>query len=62
MLQFIRHEFDVFVSTTIVENGLDIPLGQHDDHREGGTLRAFRALPAAGARGALEPARVLLTS
>src|ERR1700739_259171 len=26
MLQFIRHEFDVFVSTTIVENGLDIPL------------------------------------
>ena len=26
MLQFIRHEFDVLVSTTIVENGLDIPL------------------------------------
>jgi transcription-repair coupling factor (superfamily II helicase) len=26
MLQFIRHEFDIFVSTTIVENGLDIPL------------------------------------
>jgi transcription-repair coupling factor (superfamily II helicase) len=26
MLQFMRHEFDVFVSTTIVENGLDIPL------------------------------------
>ena len=25
MLQFMRHEFDVFVSTTIVENGLDIP-------------------------------------
>ena len=23
---FMRHEFDVFVSTTIVENGLDIPL------------------------------------
>ncbi len=26
MLQFMRHKFDVFVSTTIVENGLDIPL------------------------------------
>src|ERR1700728_988623 len=26
MLQFIRHEFEIFVSTTIVENGLDIPL------------------------------------
>jgi transcription-repair coupling factor (superfamily II helicase) len=26
MLQFMRHEFDVFVSTTIVENGLDIPM------------------------------------
>ncbi|MEP6716989.1 MAG: transcription-repair coupling factor, partial [Terriglobia bacterium] len=26
MLQFMGHEFDVFVSTTIVENGLDIPL------------------------------------
>ncbi len=26
MLQFMRHEFDIFVSTTIVENGLDIPM------------------------------------
>src|SRR2546422_6691036 len=26
MLHFMRHEYDVFVSTTIVENGLDIPL------------------------------------
>ncbi len=26
MLGFMRHDFDVFVSTTIVENGLDIPL------------------------------------
>ena len=26
MLQFMRHEFNVLVSTTIVENGLDIPL------------------------------------
>ncbi len=26
VLRFMRHEFDVFVSTTIVENGLDIPL------------------------------------
>jgi transcription-repair coupling factor (superfamily II helicase) len=26
VLKFMRHEFDVFVCTTIVENGLDIPL------------------------------------
>jgi len=26
MLKFMQHEYDVFVSTTIVENGLDIPL------------------------------------
>lgn len=26
MLGFMRHEFDVLVSTTIIENGLDIPL------------------------------------
>jgi transcription-repair coupling factor (superfamily II helicase) len=26
MLNFMRHEYDIFVSTTIVENGLDIPL------------------------------------
>src|SRR6202008_2213841 len=26
LLGFMHHEYDVFVSTTIVENGLDIPL------------------------------------
>ncbi len=26
MFAFMRHEYDIFVSTTIVENGLDIPL------------------------------------
>ena len=26
MLKFMRHEYDILVSTTIVENGLDIPL------------------------------------
>jgi transcription-repair coupling factor (superfamily II helicase) len=26
MLQFMRHEFDILVCTTIIENGLDIPL------------------------------------
>ena len=26
MLGFMRHDFDIFVSTTIIENGLDIPL------------------------------------
>ena len=26
LLGFMRHEYDVFVSTTIIENGIDIPL------------------------------------
>jgi transcription-repair coupling factor (superfamily II helicase) len=26
MFQFMRHEFDVFVCTTIIENGIDVPL------------------------------------
>ena len=26
MLKFMNHEYDIFVSTTIIENGLDIPL------------------------------------
>ena len=26
LLGFMKHEYDIFVSTTIVENGLDIPL------------------------------------
>jgi len=26
MLRFMRHEFDILVCTTIIENGLDIPL------------------------------------
>ncbi|MBS1854641.1 MAG: transcription-repair coupling factor [Acidobacteria bacterium] len=26
MLQFMRHEFDILICTTIIENGLDIPL------------------------------------
>ena len=26
MLAFMHHEFDVLVATTIIENGLDIPL------------------------------------
>ena len=26
MMQFINHEYDVLVSTTIIENGIDIPL------------------------------------
>jgi transcription-repair coupling factor (superfamily II helicase) len=26
MLKFMHHEYDIFVSTTIIENGLDIPL------------------------------------
>ena len=39
MLKFVKDEADVLVSTTIVENGLDIPAGQHDSHQSRGPVR-----------------------
>ena len=50
------------VSTTIVENGLDIPRANTIVDQSRGPLRAFRALPAARPGGALEPARVRLSA
>ncbi len=32
MLAFMRHEYDVLVATTIIENGLDIPAGEYHSH------------------------------
>ena len=34
MLQFMRHEFDILVCTTIIENGLRHPARKHYDHRK----------------------------
>jgi transcription-repair coupling factor (superfamily II helicase) len=57
MLGFMRHEYDVFVCTTIVENGLDIPLANTMiiEHAE---RYGFGAVSAARARGPFEPARL----
>ena len=49
LLGFMRHEYDVFVCTTIVENGLDIPLANTIDHRECRALRPFGAVPSCAA-------------
>ena len=60
LLGFMRHEYDVFVCTTIVENGLDIPARQHHHHRERRALRPLRAVPASRPRGPFQPPRLRL--
>ena len=51
MLKFMHHESDILVSTTIIENGLDIPLC--NPHQPGRPPGAVRALPTARTRGTL---------
>ena len=60
MLAFMQHEFDVLVATTIIENGLDIPLCQHHHHQPRRSPWPERALPAARPRGPLESPRLCL--
>ncbi len=62
LLGFMRHEYDVFVSTTIVENGLDIPLANTMiiDHAERHGLSELYQLP--GPRGTLQSAGVCVSS
>ncbi len=58
MLAFMRHEYDVLVATTIIENGLDIPLAntilinRADRHGLSELYQLTRA------RGPVEPARL----
>jgi transcription-repair coupling factor (superfamily II helicase) len=61
MLAFMHHEYDVLVATTIIENGLDIPLAntmlinRADRH-------GLRALPVARPRGPLQPPRLCVSA
>ena len=49
MTGFYDGKFDVLLSTTIVESGLDIPDRQHADHPPRRHVRPGAALPAARA-------------
>ena len=58
LLGFMRHEFDVFVSTTIVENGIDIPLANTiiiENAERHGLSELYQLR---GPRGAFEPPRL----
>ena len=62
MLKFMHHEADILVSTTIIENGLDIPLcntiviNRADRHGVVGALSASRT------SGPVEPARLRVST
>ena len=58
MLAFMRHEFDVLVATTIIENGLDIPLANTILINRAERHGLERTLPVARARGPLQSARL----
>ena len=62
MLAFMHHEYDVLVATTIIENGLDIPLAntivinRADRHGLSGAVSVART------SGAIEPPRVCVST
>ncbi len=60
LLSFMRRESDVFVCTTIVENGLDIPLANTMIIENAQNYGLSELSPAARARGPLQPARLRL--
>ena len=60
MLKFMHHEADILVATTIIENGLDIPLCNTILINRAERLGLVGALPVAWTRGPVEPARVCL--
>ena len=60
LLGFMRHEYDVFVCTTIVENGLDIPLANTMIIENAERYGLVRAVSAARPRRPVEPARLRL--
>ena len=60
MLEFMRHEYDVFVCTTIVENGLDIPLANTMIIENAERYGLSELYQLARPRGPVEPARLCL--
>ena len=53
MVGFYQGDYDVLLSTTIIENGLDVPLCQYNHHRWGRKLWPFPALSDARTGGTL---------
>ena len=62
LLGFMRHEYDVFVCTTIVENGLDIPLANTMIIENAERYGLSRAVSVARTRGPVEPPRVRVSA
>ena len=62
LLKFLRHEADVLVSTTIIENGLDIPLVNTMIVNRADRFGTLAALPVAGTGGSFQPARLRLSA
>ena len=60
MLAFMHHEYDVLVATTIIENGLDIPFGEHDSDQSCRSSWVVGALPVARACRALQSPRIFV--
>ena len=61
MSAFYDRKYDVLLSTTIVESGLDIPSRQHPDRPPRRPLRPRPALPAARPRRPVEDPRLRLS-
>ena len=62
MLAFMRHEADILVATTIIENGLDIPLCQHHSDQPRRPPWVERALPVARPGWPFQPPLVRLSA
>ena len=58
MLAFMNHEYDVLCATSHHRERARYSAGEHDHHQPRGPAWVERAVPAARARGAVEPARV----
>jgi hypothetical protein len=61
MVRFWKREFDVLVSTTIIESGLDVPNANTLDRRARRPARPRAAAPAAGPRRPVVGARLRLS-